>query len=129
MNREFKLRFDQMKQGNPTLPEPPPEVPGEPDGGYRSPRSLELDWPDGRRFFLSYAYLIGGEFSGGEPNRITLYFTSYTVFVKGYGLASLMPALSSHEQPWLAVTEARYVSPEETDSPVVTDIRVEKAEG
>lgn len=127
MNREFKLRFDQMKEGNPARPEASP--PGELEEPLSLALTLCLGWPDGKRFFLSYAYLMAGEFSAdGEQNRIVLYFTSYTVTLKGYELVPLFQAVSDRVLAWVSVTESRYVTPEETGRSVVTEIMVEKPE-
>jgi hypothetical protein len=58
MNREFKLRFDQMKESNPTQPED--ALSSQNTSEYEtaaSPRSLCLIWPSGKQMFFSYAYL------------------------------------------------------------------------
>jgi len=127
MNRSFKLRFDQMKEGNPAEGEP--QASALPEEEFIRPLNLCLVWPDGKRFFLSYSYLIAGEFmTGGEQNEITLFFTAYTVVLKGYELEPLFLMLSDHLLSQVVVTEARYTTSKDTGLPMVTEMRVESVD-
>ncbi|WP_273214803.1 hypothetical protein [Runella zeae] len=128
MNREFKLRFDQMREGNPSKAEEegadenllPPSAPA---------RSLCLVWPNGRRFFLSYAYLMAGELNlSREKNEILLYFSSHTVTLRGYGLQSLFTELMQHLPSLIYQSEERYVTPEQNQGAFVTQIEVQRSE-
>ncbi|WP_157607619.1 hypothetical protein [Runella limosa] len=128
MNPNFKLRFDQMKESSPA------DTASEKEMGVASneytlarPLNLCLVWPDGKRFFLNYSYLIAGEFNPeGETNRIQLYFTTYQVSLKGYGLEALFMALLEQLPHQLIAIEPRYVVSEEAPDGTVIEITVEK---
>jgi len=127
MNRSFKLRFDQMKEGNPAEGEP--QASALPEEEFIRPLNLCLVWPDGKRFFLSYSYLIAGEFNPeGETNQIQLYFTTYRVSLKGYGLETLFLALLEQLPHQLMAIEPRYVVSEEALDGTIIEIIVEKTE-
>lgn len=125
MNRNFKLRFDQMKEGNPTEGEP--QTPALPEEEFTRPLNLCLVWPDGKRFFLSYSYLIAGELNvDGEKNEILLYFSSHTVTLRGYGLEALFTELLEQLPKMIVVTEERYTATDETNETTVVEIKVQK---
>jgi len=121
------LRFDQMKEGNPAEGEP--QASALPEEEFTRPLNLCLVWPDGKRFFLSYSYLIAGEFNPeGETNQIQLYFTTYRVSLKGYGLETLFLALLEQLPHQLMAIEPRYVVSEEALDGTIIEIIVEKTE-
>lgn len=129
MNREFKLRFDQMREGNPAKPEDSgsPETESEtgPLSGYT--RTLCLIWPNGRRFFLNYAYLLAGELKiVGEKNEILLYFSSHTVMLRGYGLKTLFSELLEQGPRRIRAADERYVTAEDANGSTVIDMDVQK---
>lgn len=120
------MRFDQMKEGNPAEAEAD-AVSASNEYPLVRPLNLCLIWPDGKRFFLSYSYLIAGEFDPeGETNRIHLYFTTYRVLLKGYGLETLFLALLEQLPHQLIAIEPRYVVSEEAVDGTVIEITVEK---
>ncbi|MGA0556817.1 hypothetical protein ACO2Q8_09215 [Larkinella sp. VNQ87] len=126
MNHGFKLRFDQMRESNPTREQEPD---GEANHSPGSHRNLCLVWPDGRRAFFNYAYLIEGEFDpGNEKNSIQLHFSAYKITLQGYGLATLFTALLDHSPRFISVIDARYVMDADPEKEIVTDIFIEKAE-
>ncbi len=121
------MRFDQMKEGNPAEGEP--QASALPEEEFTRPLNLCLVWPDGKRFFLSYSYLIAGEFNPeGETNQIQLYFTTYRVSLKGYGLETLFLALLEQLPHQLMAIEPRYVVSEEALDGTIIEIIVEKTE-
>jgi hypothetical protein len=127
MNREFKLRFDQMKESNPTQPEDAlsSQNPSEYETAA-SPRSLCLIWPSGKQMFFSYAYLISAEYNPeGESNEIKLHFSSHDIVVKGYGLAALFTDLSDHLTRSITAIHPRYASQESAKDNVVFEITVQ----
>ncbi len=127
MNREFKLRFDQMREGNPSKAEEDADENLLPNSAPA--RSLCLVWPNGRRFFLSYAYLMAGELHlSREKNEILLYFSSHTVTLRGYGLESLFTELMQHLPRLIYQSEERYVTPEQNQGAFATQIEVKKSD-
>lgn len=127
MNRNFKLRFDQMKEGNPAEGEP--QASALPEEEFTRPLNLCLVWPDGKRFFLNYSYLVAGELDlEGEHNQIHLHFTAYDVLLKGYGLQDLFMALLEQWPAQLMAIEPRYVVSGEALDGTIIEISVEKRE-
>ena len=160
MSQNFRLRFDQMRDGNPTAPESPASTNHARDANsaghdaasendlendapnskgavsaefqqYGTPghlRNVCFGWPEGKRLFLSYSYLVSGELASGEDGQtITLAFTSHIVVVQGYGLDEMYYALMEQSQRLILASESRYEDAVDTgDMPVVTKIGVEK---
>lgn len=128
MNQGFKLRFDQMRESDPTSSDPSPGT----DEADRYPqpsfvRNVCLIWPDGRRMFLNYAYLVAAEFDPSrETNTIKLIFSSHTVLVEGYGLETLFVALLDHLPRLITAIDPRYVLEEDKTDAMVIAIQVEK---
>lgn len=124
MNQGFKLRFDQLRDNDPTAPadESSPLLIEQ----YSSPghaRNLCLIWPDGRRAFLNYAYLVAGEFEPNtDKNMIRLSFSSHTVSLHGYSLETLFVALLDHLPRVIKAVDPRYVLDEDKNQQVVVQI-------
>ncbi|PSB02798.1 hypothetical protein C7B69_26715, partial [filamentous cyanobacterium Phorm 46] len=115
-------------EGDPTKSNAPAPKKDDSMEVYQSPshaRNLCLVWLDGKRMFFNYAYLVSGEYSEtGEKNIILLYFASYIVQLKGYGLETLFMEMLDHYPKIITMMDERYVV-DSTDS-VVTDMLVEK---
>ncbi|MVM34456.1 hypothetical protein GO755_30780 [Spirosoma sp. HMF4905] len=130
MDQGFKLRYDQMRESNPTGSEAlsgSVEVQQYQQSGYA--RNICFAWPGGRRMFFNYAYLVAAEFDPGhETNMVKLFFSSHTVLVKGYSLDSLFMALLDHFPRLVKATDLRYVLAEDKTEAVVIEIHVEKKE-
>lgn len=129
MSQDFKLRYEQLRASDPTKLENASEVTGDGDF-YETPghnRNLCLVWPDGRRMFLSYSYLVSGEFTvDGDTNTITLQFSLHTVTVKGYVLETLFTGLLNQLPRLLLVSDTRYIG-NGTQEPIIIEIVVTKA--
>lgn len=127
MSQGFKLRYDEMRENDPTKGSNASKPSGENDY-YDSPgnaRSLCLVWPDGKRAFLSYAYLVSGEFTpASEKNVIILNFSSHTLTLKGYGLEQLFMALLDHLPKIIVASDPRYVLNDNLKEVLVLDILV-----
>ena len=86
-------------------------------------RNLELVWPDGRRAFRNYSYLVGGEVTAdSDINTIALYFSSDTVIIKGYALAGLFAAILDQTAQQVTVSDGRYLELRETGEMFITEI-------
>lgn len=131
MSQEYKLRYEQIREGDPTKPNTPaPSKKDESMEVYQTPshaRNLCLVWLDGKRMFFNYAYLVSGEYSAnGEKNMIILHFSSYTVQLQGYGLESIFMSILEHNPKVITMTDERYVV--DGIESVVIDMLVEKKE-
>ncbi|WP_077920574.1 hypothetical protein [Spirosoma sp. 209] len=90
-------------------------------------RNLCFEWPDGRRAFFNYAYLIKGEFVPGCPeNVIHLDISSYKVTLQGYRLYALFTDMLDHKPRLIRAIDARYLLDAAKESkPVITGISLE----
>lgn len=129
-NQRFKLKYDQLREGNPA---------NKPDGNdsevenqfyekHGNVRNVCFAWPDGKKIFLNYAYLVSGELNvSDEMNIVTLTFTSHTATLKGYNLALLFDKLNLQIPETIAVVEKRYASKNKDDEFTVIEIAIEAA--
>jgi hypothetical protein len=122
MSRDFKLRFDEMKQNDPT------QNGGEFSEGKQfyddsNVRNLCFVWPDNRKVFFNYAYLVSSDYLP-EDGSITLAFTTHSITLKGAMLDSLYEALLSHLPRKIICVDARYAQTVESDKPIVLEIIV-----
>lgn len=124
MSLDFKLHYDRLREGDPTKPDAS-TVANEEGTFYDGPshaRNLCLVWPDGKRQFANYAYLVGGAFTpGDETNEITLNFSDGTLTLRGYSLEPLFDALLSFLPKLLVVADKRYALPSDTGQAIITD--------
>lgn len=102
MSHEFKLKYDQLKNNDPTKKE----------GGINyelqsNVRNICFVQPDGNSVFLNYGYLISGEYLPIE-NKVILYFTSHTVSLAGLNLDILYQELLKHLPQVIVCKEDRY---------------------
>lgn len=106
MNQDFKLRYDQLKENDPTgensdaLQNQNFETPGH-------VRNLCFVWPDGRMKFMNYAYLISVELFPDESSIVMIY-TSNKVTIKGIKLHELFVQLFSHLPKGIEIVATRY---------------------
>ena len=127
MSQGYKLRFDQMRENDPTQAEQN-ESTGNQDNYQQagSTRNLCLVWPDGKRAFYNYAYLVSVVFElGEEKNVITLCFSNDVIKIQGFLLEPLFMALFEHLPRIITVTDERYAVDEES---LVTNILIENKE-
>ncbi len=88
-------------------------------------RNLCLVWPDGRKAFFNYAYLVTGDLSiQNEVNTLVLSFGSYTVLLKGYRLSPLFDVLLEHGPKTIIAVNPRYVPISSRQDSVVVEIIV-----
>lgn len=130
MSHGFKLRFDEMREGDPTASE---QIrPNETDANYQTPghaRNVCFVWSNGKRLFLNYAYLISGEFNPNEEkNQIVLNFSSHKVLLSGYNLEPLYSSLLDHLPRLISEMDSRYAFSKEYSEGVILKISVEIGE-
>ena len=130
MNQGFKLRFDQLREND--LSEPVDGVglrliENYPVQGHT--RNVCLVWPDGRKAFLNYAYLVVADFEpNNEKNVIKLGFSSHNVTLQGYSLETLFMALLDHLPRIITAIDPRYVLDEDKQKSVVIEIVLDKTD-
>lgn len=107
MNQDFKLKFDEMRENDPTGENG--EQANERFASTGHVRNLCFVWPDGKKKFLNYAYLVSCDYDPDE-NTITLNFTSDTVLIKGSGLDGVFEELFSHIPKRIVCVDVRYNS-------------------
>lgn len=122
MSQDFKLKFDEYKDNDPT------HTPGEggnpdyyPSGG--NIRNLTFIWPNGMAQSFSYSYLVTPKL---EPDgtSITFEFTSHFVEVKGINLSSLFFDILLQTPRFIRIKEKRYQQLEDNNKPVVNEITI-----
>lgn len=125
MNQGFKLRYDQMRESDPT---PSTEAGEETALHYATPghgRNICFVWPDGRKAFFNYAYLMATEFEPNtDRNTIKLNFSAHQIHLSGYRLEPLFMALLDHLPRMVTAVDARYALADETQSAMVVEIKV-----
>lgn len=129
MSQEFRLRFDQLRD-NHSPSEPEPSAPPVAEESYFGPgytRYVCFVWLDGRRLFLSYNYLIAGEFVP-EQNTIALQFTSHHIMLNGARMEQLYFSLMHQMAKLVIEADPRYETLEDTNKAVVHTITVTKME-
>lgn len=130
MSQGYNLRFDKMRENNPAAPAAENESSTASQHQYDAPghtRNVCFVWPDGKRMFFNYAYLIAAEFEpGDERNEIALTFSRYTVNMRGFGLESLFTNFLDHVPRIITVIDERYASTINSGSPAVIIITVQK---
>ena len=131
----YKLRYEQLRESDPTAKENSAETGSEELKPYYDQpghmRNVCFGWPDGRRVFISYAYLISGELTiNGEMNQIVLMFTSETVTIKGYNLTALHEALMEQRALYIIEEECRYLEtqskPKKANASEIVEISLKK---
>ena len=133
MDHGFKTRFDQMRENNPASSEAKQPIQIVPNHDTFHPigyaRNLCLGWPEGRRCFFNYAYLITAEFLPGQDmNLIRLEFSSHQVVLKGYGLEALFMQLLDHLPRIITAVDARYTVNRVEEEGLVISVEVQKQE-
>ena len=77
-------------------------------------RNLCFLWPEGRKLFLSYSYLISCEHLP-EDACINLEFTAYTVQIRGVQLEPLFFLLMNQHARVIACSDERYNAVQDTE--------------
>lgn len=113
MSQEFKQRYSEMREGDPTASIKISGTVSENLDYYVQPgsfRNVGFIWPNGNRLFLSYAYLVGAEYTINDAtNHLILHFTSYKVNIEGYRLKELYLLLMEQRVKTISVIDERYL--------------------
>jgi len=124
---QFRVRFDEMRQNHPTKePSSSSDKKGQ-DGLYETPgyaRALRFVWPDGKRMFMHYSYLVSGECTPDETT-VSLVFSSQTVTIKGRNLGELFEGISQQLVREISCADERYNETLEEKDSVVNEITIQ----
>jgi len=125
MSQGFKLRFDQMKENNPSTQDSSSE--GENSAFYPSEgsiRELCLVFKDGNMDAFPYSYIMYRKFRMSDAkNSIIIELPSKVITLSGYGLLQLFLAIARQLPRTVYQIDERYAS--QGDS-AVTEIIVEE---
>lgn len=127
MSQGFNLRFDKMRENNPAANQDtrPDNMDPERFDGPGGTRNVCFVWPDGKRMFFNYAYLVAAEFNPKEDmNEIKLEFSSHTVCLRGYGLEGLFMEFLDHVPRVLTGIDPRYTTNPKSCNTSVIEITV-----
>ncbi|HVW96853.1 MAG TPA: hypothetical protein VHA56_12860 [Mucilaginibacter sp.] len=106
MSQDFELGFDSFDRPHQNNGAESNNIPDE----YKmssSVRNLCLIWPDGRKKFFNYAYLVSAEYVP-EDGLIQIAFTSATLTIKGIKLDILYDKLLFHIPVKIVCQDERY---------------------
>jgi hypothetical protein len=124
MSQDFKLRYDQMRQSNPTKLDGDTVVK---DCEYfdqsSNTRNLCFVWADNRMKFYNYAYLISGDYLP-DDSSITLVFTTDIIVIKGARLLGLFDELLRHLPRKIVCVEERYRLSVDENMPIIDSIEI-----
>lgn len=120
MGQGFKFKFEQARENKQENANPDKQDAPEQNSYVRN---LCFVWPNGRKKFFSYSYLITGEYDP-EKSTITLTFTSDTVIMKGLRLDALFSELLSLSPKKIVCADERYNSLVEDDWYLVNEIEI-----
>jgi len=112
MSHDFKLKYNQLRENDPTQIDLEKNYPAE-----SSIRNVCFIQSDGKRLFLNYGYLISGEFIPYE-NKIILGFTSHTISMVGMQMETMFLQLMNHFPQTIVCKDERYNGIEENKSVV-----------
>lgn len=122
MNQDFKLKFDDYKDNNPT---------GRPDGednpdyypAGSNARHIVFVWSEKKMQSFNYSYLVTQSYDAAN-NSITMQFTSHTVEIKGVRLDGLFHELVAQIPKYIRITDKRYNSASDTNSQIINEVIV-----
>lgn len=130
MNQKFKLKYDELRESNPTDNSEGNEAikqQGE-NQFYQHPGSMRcicFAWPNGNKQSFYYVDLVSKKLDiTGENNTLTLYFRSDIVVLRGYNLDRLLMQLDNQLIYLIGQVDERYIEVHPEDHAGVTDITI-----
>lgn len=122
MNQDFKLKFDDYKNNDPT---------GKQDGennsdhypSFGNVRHIVFIWSENRMQSFNYSYLVTQSYDASK-NAIIMQFTSHTIEIKGVRLDGLFHELVAQVPKYIRVTDKRYNDTEDKNGSIVNEVVV-----
>lgn len=127
MSQKFKLRFDQMRESNPSLSdqsETDKEHECYPSAG--NTRNVCFVLENGNSIFLNYAYLVSVEHRN-DDGVLLLCFTTHKITIGGSKLEELFKLLMEYRPKYLKCSNPRYSKIEENMGFLITVILIEQS--
>ncbi|WP_286913357.1 hypothetical protein [Flavobacterium sp. UBA4197] len=90
---------------------------------YNGVRNVCFVLLDGKHIFLSYSYLVAGEFFP-EENKIVLHFTTHVISLQGQNLENLYQDLMLHLPKVIIAINDRYRDILKNDSSIISEIKI-----
>lgn len=128
MSQRFNLNFDEMRRKNAEPIEDQDRTltgtnQGEHYPSYGNVRNICFVWPEGKKLFLNYSYLISGA-CDTQFGEVVLTFSTHIITIKGYNLQTLFFEIMDQHIRLLLCIEERYNSLQPDGEPVVNNIVV-----
>lgn len=131
MNREFNLKYDQIRENQQSKQQDEPTtMTGSSNALYSEAgyaRNICFVSKDGKRLFLNYSYLINCAYDG-PANTILLSFTSHTITLKGISLEVIFYQLMHQQLKQIVCENERYNTITNEDRSVVNEIIIHETE-
>lgn len=123
MNQDFKLKFDEYKDNDPT--EKTGSDSNNPDyyPSAGNTRNIAFIFADGRMQFFNYSYLVTCAYNQ-DDSKITLEFSTHTIVLKGQKLEQLFFELMAQANKVIRCIDSRYQSLETTNKSMVGEISI-----
>lgn len=132
MSQRFNLKIDQMRQSSPAATDHQDDQgnallsDSEHYFSYGNVRNLCFAWPDGRKLFFNYSYLIAAE-CNTLFSEIVLTFSTHIVTLKGFNLQTMFFDLMDQRLRLITCIEERYLALQSEGAAVVSEINVKQA--
>lgn len=122
MNQDFKLKFDEYKDNNPTG-----RLDGEDNPDYypagSNARHIVFVWSEKKMQSFSYSYLVTQSYDASK-NAIIMQFTSHTIEIKGVRLDGLFHELVAQIPKYIRITDKRYNSTDDNTGTIVNEVLI-----
>lgn len=122
MSQDFKLKFDDYKNNDPT---------GKQDGennsdqypSFGNARHVVFIWSENRMQSFNYSYLVTQSYDASK-NTILMQFSSHTIEIKGVRLDGLFHELVAQIPKYIRVTDKRYNDTEDKNGSIINEVVV-----
>ncbi len=122
MSQDFNFRFDDLNQDKSSSLEGE-KMSNDNFDIYTHIRNLCLIWPDNKKKFLNFSYMVSGDYNP-DDGSIILLFTTNSVLIKGSNLEGLFEALINHLPKRITCTEGRYKLTVDKNDPIIDSIEI-----
>lgn len=122
MSRDFKLKFDDYKENNPTN-KPDSEANDDNYPSFGNARHIAFIWPENKVQSFNYSYLVTQSYDAAQ-NAIEMEFTTHVVTIKGVRLDELFYELMGQTPKYIRITDKRYNETADKSGSIVNEVIV-----